>query len=93
MRSLKKSTPYIIALQSTEKSSYIIVVEGEVLVTTEYFRSALLYLFAAYYTFNIAYPQLQYPVLILIQRYIMGLEDSQNIPKSVRQAVTVMKRL
>ena len=80
-------------LESTEKQSFLLIVEREILTSTENFTSALIYLLGSYYIFNIAYAKLPYPVLIFLQRYVMGIEDNQTVPKSVRQAVTVMNRL
>ena len=79
-------------LESSEKVTLLTVVERKVLINTETFGSALLYLLGSYYVFNIAYSKLSYPVLIFLQRYVLGIEDEQTIPKSVRQAVTVMNR-
>ena len=63
-----------------------------ILISTENFTSALLYLFGAYYSFNIKYPKLSYPVLIFFQKYVLGIQDGQVVPRSVVQAVTVMNR-
>lgn len=82
----------ISVLESTEKLIFQIIVEREVLISTENFSSALLYLFGAYYAFNIQYPKLPYAVLIFLQRYVLGIDDSQTIPKSIRQAVTVINK-
>ena len=89
---MQKNFPYLLVLKSSEKLTFITAVEREVLISTENFGSALLYLLGSYYVFNIAYSKLSYPVLIFLQRYVLGIEDSQAIPKSVRQAVTVMNR-
>ena len=70
----------------------MVIVEREVLITTENFQSALLYLMGAYYIFNIAYPRQSYPVLIFLQYYVLGIVNEQVVPKVVRQAVTVMKK-
>lgn len=75
-----------------EKITFLVVVERKLFIATEHYTGALIYLFAAYYMFNIQYPQLAYAVLIFIQRYILGIVDTQNIPKTIQQAVTVMKR-
>ena len=92
IKKIKKNSPYFVILESVARLTFIIVVERNSFITTNDYSSALIYLFAAYYVFNIQYPQLAYPVLIFIQRYILNLEDSQAIPQSIRQAVTVMKR-
>ena len=51
-------------LRGTQKISFLIVVEQEILLSTENFSSALLYMFGAYYCFNIKYSKLSYPVMI-----------------------------
>ena len=49
---IEKNFPYIIVLQGTERLTFLTVVEREILISTENFTSALLYLFGAYYSFN-----------------------------------------
>ena len=89
---IDKNFPYIIVLQGTERLTFLTVVEREILISTENFTSALLYLFGAYYSFNIKYPKLSYPVFIFFQKYVLGIQDGQVVPRSVVQAVTVMNR-
>ena len=64
--------PYLIVLKSLETYNYIVVVENETFVETETLVSAIMYLFATY-SFNMAYPQGCYSVLILFQKYILGI--------------------
>ena len=88
--------PYIMCLHSGCSAHYnfIITVESEVFITMDNFKSALLYLLGVYSTFNMAYPQPgAYPVYIFIQRYVMGIEDQQAVPKCVCQCVSVIKCL
>ena len=92
MQKIPRNSPYIIALESVEKTQFMVIVEREVLITTENFQSALLYLMGAYYLiFNIAYPRQSYPVLIFLQCYVVSKQNV--VPKVVRQAVTVMKKI
>ena len=41
---IEKNFPYIIVLQGTERLTFLTVVEREILISTENFTSALLYL-------------------------------------------------
>ena len=84
---MNKNVAFLLHLESAEKNNFVVVVEREVFITTDNFINAMLYLFGAYYSFNIAYTQLAHPVLIFLQRYVMGIEDTQSIPKCVREAV------
>lgn len=63
-------------LEGAQAMTFFVIVEQEVLISTENFSSALLYLFSAYYSFNISYPKPSYGVFIFIQRYMLGIEDS-----------------
>ena len=93
-KKLKKNYPFLMVLESAEAINFVVTVEREAFVETETFNSALLYLFAAYYVFNIAYPKGCYSVFIFLQKYVLavGSEDRQTVPKSVREIVTVMRR-
>ena len=53
---MDKNFPYL-AILRVEKVTFWRVVERQLLITTENFDSAILYLFAAY-AFNIQYPKL-----------------------------------
>lgn len=95
IKKISQNFPYLIVLKSLETYNFVVVVENEIFVETETLVYALMYLFATYYSFNMAYPQGCYSVLILFQKYILGIgkDDKQSVPKSVREAVTVMRRL
>lgn len=94
-KKLKKNYPYLMVLESAKAINFLVIIEREIFVETETFNSALLYLFAAYYVFNIAYPKFCYPVFIFLQKYVLaiGSEDRQTVPKSVCEIVTVMHRV
>lgn len=57
------------ALESVDAVNYQIVVESEALIETESIQNAILYLYAAYYSFNISYPTSSYAVLLFIKKY------------------------
>lgn len=81
-----KNYPYLMVLESAEAINFVVMVEREAFVETETFNSALLYLFAAYYVFNIAYPKGCYSVFIFLQKYVLavGSEDKLYQSQSVR---------
>ena len=88
-----KNYPYLMVLESAEAINFVVMVEREAFVETETFNSALLYLFAAYYVFNIAYPKGCYSVFIFFTKVCSGCWfRRQTVPKSVCEIVTVMRR-
>lgn len=85
--------PYIIVCFTAEEVTYNIVVEQEPMCELRYFKGALIYLMAAYFIFNIAYPKPLNSLLVMIQHYIFGLADTQVDSPAVIQTVTALKRM
>jgi len=51
------------------------------------FLDALIKMICSYFIFDITYTKSLYPILIFIQRYILGIEDKQRVPNIVTQVL------
>ena len=71
--------PHIVATESDENVEYHIYIESECLITVNSVADILADLICAYFGSNIAYPNSLYPILILLQRFVLGIKDSQKI--------------
>lgn len=77
---VKENHPYIAAVINGSAIQLFLVAERCVLGHTEDAARVFTALIGAYFAFNIVYPNPIYPLLIFIQRYILGIEDRQPIP-------------
>ena len=85
--------PSILMTETSEATTYDIIVEGASLAQSTDLNTALIDLFSAYFVFDIAYPLAIVPILIFFQHYVFGLKDRQKIPVSVATTVGTMRRL
>ena len=90
---IQVNAPYIVVMESSEATSYDVVVERESLFQSTDIQTALIDLFGAYFVFDIAYPPELYSVLIFFQHYVFGLTDKQKVPVAVSTTVSTMRRL
>ena len=83
---IDKGTPYIVKISSDADvgNQFFVVIEKNFLSESGKFSTALLDLFAAYFVYDIAYPQPLYACLIFIQHYIFGMDDKQNVPNNAK---------
>ena len=51
------------------------------------FMDALIKMMCSYFIFDISYSKSLHPILIFIQRYILGIEDKQRVPNVVTQVL------
>ena len=63
-----------------ETCHFQIIVERALFIECEDIQNSLLDLIACYFVFNISYPNCFYNVF---QHFILGIRDTQNIPRSV----------
>lgn len=57
------------------------------------FSTSLLYLVAAYYIYDIAYPKPLYSLLIMMQHHIFSISDTQKDTPSVIEIVTSLNNM
>lgn len=77
---IKQNEPYIAKPQHDQ---YFIVAERIIIVENVQFTDAMINTICAYFAFDINYPKSLYPVLVFIQRYILGIRDNELIPNIV----------
>ena len=83
--------PSILMTETSEATTYDIIVEGASLAQSTDLNTALM--LSAYFVFDIAYPLAIVPILIFFQHYVFGLKDRQKTPVSVATTVGTMRRL
>jgi len=93
LKNVPFSAPCILMVETSEATTYDLIVEGASLVQSTDIQTALIDLYSTYFVFDIAYPVEVAPVLIFMQHYIFGLKNSQKIPVSVATTVATMHRL
>lgn len=71
-----------------KSDEFFIITEKQVLCESENFATALVDMIAAYFTFNMSYPDSLYPLLLFIQHYILDIKDSQTVVNIVYSALT-----
>ena len=76
-----------------EATTYSVVVEQDPLITTSNMESAIIDLIASYFVFDICYPVPLYSLLIFIQHFVFGLEDTQLVPPNLVEIVTSLKNM
>lgn len=69
------------------------MVEGEATCELSSFESALIHLVGSYFLYDIAYPKPVQSLLLMIQHYVFGLEDSQQDTPAVIEIVTSLKKM
>ena len=80
-------------MNSAEETSYHIIVEEEANCELTSIESALIHLVGSYFVYDITYPKPFQSLLLMIQHYVFGLEDSQRDPPAVIEIVTSLKKM
>ena len=69
------------------------MVEEEPTCELNNFQSALIHMMGSYFIYDIAYPKPLQSLLLMIQHYVFGLEDSQPDTSAVIEIVTSLKKM
>jgi len=85
LQQIKQNEPYIAKFQDDQ---YFVVIEREIVIESTRFLDAVVNMICGYFAFDISYPTSLYPILIFIQRYILGIRDNQAIPNIVTQVLS-----
>ena len=92
-RSIKDFGPHpLIVKLAGQTHQYFVCVEKLVLCKCSDMADALHTLIAAYYVFDIAYPKQVHPILLFIQRYLVGIKDDQPIPPSLIRTISALDK-
>ena len=85
LQNIKQNEPYIAKIQDDQ---YFIIIEREIVLECTQFLDAVVNMICGYFAFDISYPTSLYPVLIFIQRYVLGIKDNQPIPNIVTRVLS-----
>ena len=86
---IKQNEPYIVVIKiAVTKPQFFVVVERSIIIETNTFEDALTDMIALYFTMDITYPSSLYPVLLTIQRFVLGIKDKQIVPPVVTRLVS-----
>ena len=83
----------MIVCHSAEETTFHIMVEEEATCEVSSFESALIHLVGSYFLYDITYPKPVQSLLLMIQHYVFGLEDSQQDTPAVIEIVTSLKKI
>ena len=80
---IDKGSPYIIIVSSDVSYQFFVVIEKHILPESGSITTAILDLYASYFTFDIVYPKPLYALLLFIQHYVLCIKDQQPVPNNV----------
>ena len=81
---IKQNGAYIVVKEiDVTKRQFFVVVERSIVIETDTFEDALTDMITLYFTMDITYPSSLYPVLLSIQRFVLGIKDMQIVPSAV----------
>lgn len=75
--------PQIVVVQHDDSIQFYIVVEKQVLLESDSIKDSIIDLISVYFTFDIAYPKLLYPVCLFLQHHVLDIVDKQRVPNNV----------
>ena len=85
-------SPKIIVLEGDGSYQFLIVAEKEDITESCDFQTAIVDIIAVYFTFNMAYPNQLYPVLLFLQHNILDIIDEQKVPNVVKITCSAMDK-
>ena len=86
---IKQNEPYIVVIKiDVTKRQFFVVVERSIIIETDTFEDALTDMIALYFTMDITYASSLYPVLLTIQRFVLGIKDMQIVPSVVTRLLS-----
>ena len=72
---------------------YVTIAERITVCTCSSLVEALATTVAAYYSFNIQYPSCLKPVLIFVEKILIGINGSEKVPASINRLYTALEAL
>ena len=86
---IKQNEPYIVVIEvDVTKRQFFVVVERNIIIESNTFQDALTDMIALYFTIDITYPSSLYPVLLTIQRFVLGIKNKQIVPPVVTRLLS-----
>ena len=85
---IKQNEPYIIVTEVGTTKQFFVVAERCITIESNTFQDALTDMICLYFTMDITYPPSLYPVLLSIQRFVLGIKDKQIVPPAVTRLLS-----
>ena len=86
---IKQNEPYIVVAElEATKRQFFVVVERSITIESDTFQDALTDMIGLYFIMDITYPSSLNPVLLSIQRFVLGINDKQIIPPVVTRLLS-----
>ena len=80
-------------LTRTEVKDFKVVIENDNIISLSSIKTALHYCFAAYYVFNISFPNSYRLILLFLEKYVYGMKPSQKTPLSVQTIIDSLEKI
>ena len=87
------SAPYIGFVPADSSFNFVIIVEKQILTKIKSFFCAIQCLISAYFTFDIQYPNYFKSTLLMLQHFVLGIQDGQSMPPAVTRLMSSMDKL
>ena len=85
--------PYLVAMVAANAVRFYHIAERIVLCEARSFTQGLMTLIATYYTFDMAYPKPLNPILTFVERVVMKVSASAQVPNSVTKLVSSLDKI
>ena len=69
------------------------VIENDNIISLSSIKTAVHFCFAAYYIFNISFPNVYRPILLFLEKYVYGIKPSQKTPMSVQTLIDSIEKI
>lgn len=87
-----RNSPRIAMFKNDARAQYFIVCEQFTLCELSNLKTALFYMFSAYYIFNLEYPKPAQNVFYFLQDYVLSFPDSLKRPSTYLAVLSDIKR-
>ena len=76
---IKQNEPYVVVAElEATKRQFFVVVERSITIESDIFQDALTDMIGLYFIMDITYPSSLNPVLLSIQRFVLGINDKHQ---------------
>ena len=77
----------------TEAKDLKVVIENDNIISLSSITTAVHFCLAAYYIFNISFPNSHRLVLLFLEKYVYGIKPSQKTPMSVQTLIDSLEKI
>ena len=91
IKQIKQNEPYIVVAEAAagiNKRQFFVIVERSITIESDTFQDAITDMIGLYFTLDITYPSSLYPVLLSVQRFVLGIKDEQTVPPVVARLLS-----